>query len=230
MTDALEEAEALLLKLPDAVARRKLGERLTQAIIALRTADHQIARITALLELSRIVEFGKTIEQRDALEEMRDCAAEIGASLEEAEDAEELRSAVYEYENSLKKAIATLERAVRERWRVVAAERFQPLIGIGNLLTSMNVSNNLGGRLADCGRKGLGAAANAASITDLVGPLYRPCLRTWRHCRRSVPPRSVTTRLVASSTRSRKSGRRWRWSLPTFMTGSSSIAPRAAWN
>lgn len=168
MSDALVEAEVLLTELPDAVARRKLGERLSKAIIALRTADHQISRMAALLDFSRIVEFGKTADQRAALQEMKECAADIGTSLEDAEDEEELRLAVYEYENSLPKALAALERAARERWRVVAADRFQPLIGIGELLTAMNVSNNLGGRLADCGRKGLAAVATVGSITALL--------------------------------------------------------------
>jgi HPt (histidine-containing phosphotransfer) domain-containing protein len=163
MSDVLVEAEALLTELPDAVARRKLGERLSKAIVALRTADHQIARMAALLDFSRIVEFDKTADQRAALQEMKECATDIGASLEE-----QLRLAVYEYENSLPKALAALERAVRERWRVVAADRFQPLIGIGELLTSMNVSNHLGDRLADCGRKGLASIANVGPITILL--------------------------------------------------------------
>lgn len=165
MSDALLEAEALLTELPDAVVRRKLGERLAKAVTALRSADHQIARMTALLELSQILEFGKTAEQHAALKEMKECATDIGASLEDAANEEELRSAVYEYENSLPKAISAVERAVRERWRSVAADRFQPLIAIGDLLTSMNASNNLGTRLADCGRRGLSAANG--SITDV---------------------------------------------------------------
>jgi hypothetical protein len=167
MSDALVEAEVLLTELPGAVARRKLGDRLSKAVIALTTADRQIARIAALLDFSRIVEFGKTADQAAALAEMKEVATNIGASLEEAEDEEELRFAVYEYENSLPKALSALERAVRERWRVVAADRFQPLIGIGDLLTCMNVPNNLGGRLVVCGRNGL-AAANVGSITDLL--------------------------------------------------------------
>ena len=167
MSDALAEAEVLLTELPGAVVRRKLGERLTKAVIALKTADHQIARIKALLELSQVVDFGKTPDQRVALEVMKECASDIGASLEEAEEEEELRSAIYEYEKSLPAALSALERAVREQWRAVAADRFQPLIGIGELLKPLNVSNNLGGRLADCGRKGM-TAANISSVIDLL--------------------------------------------------------------
>jgi hypothetical protein len=178
MSDVLEEAEALLEHLPEAVSRRKLGDRLSQAVVALRTADRQIARIVALLELSPIVEFGKTTDQRDALQDMKECATEIGTSLENAEDAEQLRFAVHEYENSLNKALAALERALRDRWRAVAAERFQPLIGIGELLSSMNVSNGLGSRLAECGRKGL-ESANTASIIDLL-PVVRSLLADYQ--------------------------------------------------
>jgi hypothetical protein len=167
MNDVLVEAEELLKELPDAVGRRKLGDRLSKAVIALGTADRQIARITALLELSRLVGFGETDDQRAAVEEMKGCAIDIGASLEEAENEEQLRLAVHEYENSLPRALSALERAVLERWRLVALERFQPLIGIGKLLTAMNVSNNLGGRLEDCGHRGM-ASASIRSAIDLL--------------------------------------------------------------
>jgi hypothetical protein len=174
MIDLLEDAEALLDQLPEAVTRRKLGERLSQAVDALRNVDRQIARIKALLELSRIVEFGQTADQRATLHEMKDCATEIGSSLEEADDAEQLRLAVFEYQNSLNLALGALERALRERWRTVATDRFLPLIGSGELLASMNVSNNLGSRLAECGRKGL-ASPNTGSIIDLL-PVVRSLL------------------------------------------------------
>lgn len=55
---------------------------------------------------------------------------------------------------------------MREHWRVLAHERFQPLVGLGELLASMNVANNLGPRLMACGRKGI-ASTNASSATDL---------------------------------------------------------------
>ena len=174
MSGALEEAEALLERLPDAVVRRRLGERLRQAVDALKTADRQVARITALLELSRIVDFGKTPDQREALQDMKDCAAAVGTSLENAEEAEGLRIAIFDYEDTLKKALGTLERLVRDRWRSFSSDRFQPLIGVGELLTSMNASKNLGSRLADCGRRGT-AATNTGSVIELL-PTVRALL------------------------------------------------------
>lgn len=170
MTDVLEEAEALLLVLPEAVSRRALGERLGQAVTALKTADHQIARMEALIATAAEIGYGKSDHQREAIEELIDCALEVGEGLEAAEEAETLRVAVYEYQDSLAKAIATLERLVREHWRTVSADRFQPMIGLGTLLTAMNVANNLGGRLVACGQRGM-AATGPSSAPELLATI-----------------------------------------------------------
>lgn len=166
MSDALLEAEALLEQLPDAVSRRTLGERLTKAITELRTAGHQIQRMTALLETAGLIDYGKPAQQREILAEMVECAQSVGEALETAEDAVALRAAVDEYSNDLIRAIASLDRSLREHWRVLAYERFQPLVGLGELLASMNVANNLGPRLMACGRKAI-ASTNASSATEL---------------------------------------------------------------
>lgn len=167
MTDLLEDAEGLLKTLPDAVQRRKLGERLTQAVHALRTAEHQAGRMAALVKLARILEFGATSDQRVIFNEMVDTAREVGELLVQADTEEALRAAVYEYEHILPTAITALDRQLRERWRAVFADKFQPLMSLGQLLTSMNVRNNLGIRLAECGRKAQ-AALNPGSATDLL--------------------------------------------------------------
>lgn len=163
MSDVLEEAEALLVQLPDAVSRRKLGERLGQAVAALRTADHQIARMKALLETIDLTGYGKVGAQSEVVDDMVECALSVGEALADAEDAEALRKAVYEYTETLNKAISTLERAMREHWRTAAADKFQPLIGLGGLLSAMNVANNLGPRLIACGQRGVtGSDAGSA--------------------------------------------------------------------
>lgn len=159
MSDALLEAEALLVDLPDAVSRRTLGEQLGKTIGELRTAPYQIQRITALIETANLTGFGKPVHQREVLGEMLECAQAVGEALESAEDAKALREAAFEYSNDLNRAIAALERSIREHWRAVATERFQPLIGLGELLSSMNVPNDLGARLMACGR----TAASSAS-------------------------------------------------------------------
>jgi hypothetical protein len=165
MSDALVDAETLLAQLPDAVTRRRLGERLSQAAVTLRNSERLIARIAAVLAVAPLVEFGKTPEQNDAIEEVKDHASAVGKALEEADDAESLRAAVHDYENSLSKSLASLERLIQERWRAFASEKFQRVIGIGELLTSMNIPNNLGGRLVACARKGL---ATTGSIIELL--------------------------------------------------------------
>jgi hypothetical protein len=170
MTDALEEAEALLIELPDAVSRRSLGERLSQAVTALKTADHQIERMKALIAAAEEIGYGKSEHQREALEEMVECALGVGEGLEAAEEAETLRVAVFEYQDSLAKAVGALERLLREHWRTVSADRFQPMIGLGALLTAMNVANNLGGRLVTCGQRGV-AAIGPSTAPELLATI-----------------------------------------------------------
>lgn len=166
MSDPLIEAEALLEQLPDAVSRRSLGERLGQAIQDLSNASHQMERMAALIETAKLTGFGKQPHHSETLDEMIDCAKMVGAALENAEDAGALREAVFEYSNDLKQAIAALERSIRDNLRAFANERFQPLIGLGELLTSMNVSNDLGSRLIACGREGM-SVSNAGSALQL---------------------------------------------------------------
>lgn len=155
MSDTLQEAEALLVQLPDAVSRRKLGERLGEAVTVLRNADAQIARIKALLETVDLLGYGKLPQQRDVVDEMVDWARRAGESLVEADDGDALRRAVDDYKESLNQAIVALERAIHELWRTEATTRFQPLLVLGQLLSAMNVANNLGSRLVECGEAGL---------------------------------------------------------------------------
>ncbi len=166
MSDALIEAEAFLEQLPDAVSRRTFGERLGQAIQELSNASHQMERMTALIQTAELTDFGKQAHQSEPLTEMIDCAQMVGEGLENAENAEALREAVFEYSNDLKQAVAALERSIRDNLRTFANERFQPLIGLGELLTSMNVSDDLGSRLMACGRQGM-SVLNVSSASQL---------------------------------------------------------------
>lgn len=167
MSDPLLEAEELLQQLPTAVSRRNLGDRLNRSLIDLRTADRQIHRMKVSLETANLIEFGGPAHQREVLTEMVECALSVGEALAEADDAEALRKATIEYTTDLNQTIAALERSIRDHWRAVTLERFQPLVGLGQLLTSMNVSNNLGSRLVNCGNRGV-ASANAGSSAELL--------------------------------------------------------------
>jgi len=167
VSDALIEAEGLLTLLPAAVSRRTLGERLGKALVELRTSDRQVERIKGSLKIVKLTNFGVRPHQREVLMDMVDCTLSVGEDLERAKDAEELRDAVYQYTNDLNRSIAAVERSIREHWLTVVAERFQPLLGLGELLESMNVPNELGRRLKQCSQKGQ-ASVNAASIKDLL--------------------------------------------------------------
>ncbi|MBN8190197.1 hypothetical protein JF540_26335 [Salipiger thiooxidans] len=166
MTDVLSDAETLLKQLPEAVTRRAFGDRLSKAIHDLGDADHQVDRISALLRTANLTKYGSAQEQADALEDVIHLADKVGKSLEEAEDAETLREAVFEYSKDLKQAIATLDRSIRVHWQSIVRESFQPLIGLGELLASMNVANDLGGRLSACGRQAT-SVPNSCAASDL---------------------------------------------------------------
>ena len=171
MTDPLVEAEELLEQLPEAVSRRTLGERLRQAVTELRTADNQIQRMTALIKTAELTSYGTLAHQQKILAEMIETAQDVGKALQDAEDAETLRSAVYEYSNILKQCVAILDQSIREHWHSVAGERYQSLIGLGELLCSMNVANNLGTRLSACGQKAL-TSGRAGSAMDLHSAIF----------------------------------------------------------
>jgi hypothetical protein len=170
LRDALVEAEELFEQLPAAVSRRTLGERLGKALVDLRTSDRQVERMQNSLKIAGLIEFGSVHHRHEILTEMVDCAFSVGQSLEKAQDAEALRKAVYEYTTDLNQSISTLERSVREHWRTFATERFLPLLGLGDLLESMNVPNQLGQRLKLCGQKGQ-TSINAGSIKDLLSSI-----------------------------------------------------------
>jgi len=70
--------------------------------------------MTALLETAGLIDYGKPAQQREILAEMIECAQSVGEALETAEDAVALRAAVDEYSNDLIRAIASLDRSLRE--------------------------------------------------------------------------------------------------------------------
>jgi len=165
VSDNLLEAEALLVQLPDAVTRRRLGERLGEAVTVLKSADAQITRIQALLETAELLGYGRLPQQREVIDEMIGWARRAGTSLEEAEDGDRLRRAVDEYKVSFVQAVAALERAIFDQWHTQAMAKFQPLVELGRLLLALNVAKDLGSRLVNCGEAGL-ASVRIGSATE----------------------------------------------------------------
>jgi hypothetical protein len=183
MTDQLDALEALLPDLPAAADRRRLGDRLVQAIQDLKEAPSQARRLKALISLAETVGFGASPDQRAMIGELRETAREVGAALEEADDEEGLKSAVYDYQKSLLPALATFDRGAREQWSSVVRDRFAPLIAFGELLEKIDNVADLGRSLADCGRRAQRLTSGSAedllsNVTSLLAE--RDALQTER--------------------------------------------------
>jgi hypothetical protein len=183
MTDQLDMLEALLPELPAAADRRRLGDRLVQAIQDLREAPSQARRLKSLIRLAEVVGFGASPDQRATLGELRETARDVGAALEEASDEESLKTAVYDYQKSLLPALATFDRGTREQWTTVVRDQFAPLVAFGELLEKIAGVADLGHRLADCGRRAQRLSGGAAEdlLTGVTAMLAeRDALQTER--------------------------------------------------
>lgn len=157
MSDVLEELEAVVDQLPDAVDRRRLGDRLNQSMETLRQADRQIARLEAVLELADITGMAAA-GQGQIINKLKEEAFETGDFLEIAETDDELRDADYQYKGLLQ-TLASCETAIRTHWSVSAAQRFRPLVALGDLLQRIGVEPELGKKLAETGNRALKASA-----------------------------------------------------------------------
>lgn len=150
MSDALEELEALLPRLPEAVKRQKLGQQLDDAAGKLRTGVDEAKRLAALSALASLLGFDDA-EQREQLSEARDEAWKVGSFLTEADEAEDLKQATSRYERDFLPALKTLHRNLWQHWRVVAARDFAPLVQIGEMLGKLDQESTLARDLANCG-------------------------------------------------------------------------------
>lgn len=172
MSDALAEAESLIADLPDAVSRRSLGERLTEAVTKLRTADHLVERISSLIRIAALIDFGKSGHQKEALEDVTENAIDIGERLSAADSADALRSVLYDYEVTLRDAVRRLETLVGDHWRTIVRTQFQPLQGVADLLTRMNVEEGLGARMTAFTSKALNSGQlSAVQLLPMIDAL-----------------------------------------------------------
>jgi hypothetical protein len=160
--DPLVDLEALLPGLPAAVEGQRLGEGLARATASLRTAERQVDRIAAVLELARLLEYGAAAPQSEILAEVHEAADFAGESLETAETPAELERAVSAFERELASAVNNLDRNLAQHWRSVSSRRFEPMIAIGNLLGRIDEGSDLGRRLAECG-------ATARAVPEGIG-------------------------------------------------------------
>jgi hypothetical protein len=166
MTDLLASLETMLEELPEAVDRRKLGDRLTQSLETLKTADIDIGRLTAILDLAELSGYATT-PQAEALFELQEEAHAVGEALETASTDVTLRDAVLDYEKGFKHALSRVELAIRAHWGLFATEKFRPSATLGELLHRIGVERDLAGRMQGCGQRGL-AIGSGGSLPDLV--------------------------------------------------------------
>lgn len=149
--DPLSELEGYAGELPAAIDSRRLGETLAASTAKLRTADHQIDRTEALLDLAAEIGFGETASQKEMIEELRSAAYDAGEALEAADTAQALDKAVFRYEHDLSRSLSNLDRNLVQHWRLLASRQFEPMISIGNLLSKIDADSDLGASLAACG-------------------------------------------------------------------------------
>jgi hypothetical protein len=168
MADLLEDLESLLPALPQAVERRKLGDRLNKAVDALRTAPQQIARLEALFALADEIEFARQPQNAETLNDAKFDAAALGNDLSTFQDAEKLRSAISHYDDSfVKNTLPALDRAIRSHWRTIVADRFKSLAGVGDLLAKIEGTATLGKRMIDCSLRAQ-RSADGGTAPDLL--------------------------------------------------------------
>lgn len=167
MTDPLASLESMLAELPMAVDRRKLGDRLTQSLETLKTADADIGRLTAILDLAELIGYGTTPSQAEILSELQEEAQAVGMALETVSTETNLRDAVLEYEKEFRQALRSADVGIRAHWGSFATGKFQPVSTLGELLRRIGVEPELAARMQDCGKRGL-AIGSGGTLPDLV--------------------------------------------------------------
>jgi len=172
MSDRLADLEALLDVLPDAVARRRLGDSLNQASEKLKTSGQQTARLEALLEVADLIDFVGQGDAQHVVDTARRTAADVGEGLSEAQDETTLRESLWAYDREFLPAVAGLDRSVRSRIRTVAQDRYHPLITYGQLLGGIAATSDLGARLTAFGQKAI-LPQDQVATTDLPTVIRR---------------------------------------------------------
>lgn len=151
MLDALVELEALLVDLPSAMERQKLGQQLEVSAAKLRTGVAEAERLLSLLTLAVLLRI-ENKEQLADFDDARNEAQRIGRVLATTEDASLLKEATDRYEIDFQRTLRGVYRIVIQRWQEVAHRDFRPLIQLGEMLEKLDPSSPLGRELTACGR------------------------------------------------------------------------------
>mgnify|MGYP003381880000 FL=1 len=116
MLDALVELEALLVDLPSAMERQKLGQQLDVSAAKLRTGVAEAERLLSLLTLAVLLRV-ENKEQLADFDDARNEAQRIGRVLATTEDASLLKEATDRYEIDFQRALRGVYRIVVQRWQ-----------------------------------------------------------------------------------------------------------------
>lgn len=155
MLDALVELEGLLVDLPSALARQRLGQQLEVSADKLRSGVMEAERLSALLALAALLKF-ENKEQLGDLDDVRNEARQVGRILVATDDASQLKEATDRYEKDFVLALKGIHRNVMQRWDDVVRRDFRPLIQVGEMLEKLDPSSSLGSEMVACGRAATG--------------------------------------------------------------------------
>ncbi|MCA3757234.1 MAG: hypothetical protein IM669_06875 [Phenylobacterium sp.] len=168
MTDVLVELESLVPQMASGLEARRLHTSLGRASEKLVEVPRQARRFEALVDAALALGVASDVTASRSLREAAEEADEIGDLLEGAKSAEDLQYATQELPK-LNQALTRLEGVVRQLWRQVVQTEFQSLVAVGDLLTRIERTRDLGERLAEVGRQAVGLAERNGPAEQL-GP------------------------------------------------------------
>lgn len=156
MADALEELEALLPDLPQALERRSLGESLARVGLLLNEINASAQRLSDICEISHIIGFGEVPELVEKMDDLINDAEDLASLLMNAYDPVSLRQIEHDFPR-FKAAISGTFAAIKQRWRTQVATDYKPFVSLGQLLSKIDHGSSLGARMVE-----LGEDANAS--------------------------------------------------------------------
>lgn len=152
--DPLVELETLVLSMSAAIEARRLENMIGRTVERLADLPRQSARFEALVEASKVLGGTKNSTVKQHLEEASEEMDAIGEMLESARTVEELEHIDREL-SPLTSALTGLDVAVRNLWQETVQAEFQPLVAVGELLSRIAKTKDLGVRLQSLGQKAL---------------------------------------------------------------------------
>jgi hypothetical protein len=172
MTDPLVELETLVPSISAAIQARRLEHTLGRTVDKLADLPRQAARFEALVEASQVLGGAEKSSTKNLLDEAADEVDAIGKLLEEAQTPEELENIDREF-SSLAVALRGLDVSVRNLWQEKVQGEFQSLVAVGELLTRIASTEDLGNRLRSLGGDALALSERKPTAEQLSPEIQR---------------------------------------------------------